>query len=274
MALDLDGPLLLAGAGNMGYALLSGWLEGGLDPARIVVQEPAPQPHIKAALDERGVAMHAEVATLAKPPAVLLLAVKPQVMDAVLPQLARLVGGRTLVVSIAAGQRIAGLAAHLPAGTAVIRAMPNTPASVGRGITVAVGNAQVSAAQREICDGLLRAVGEVGWVDDEGLMDAVTAVSGSGPAYVFHLAECLADAGVAAGLAPELARKLARWTVAGAGELLHRSDLDAATLRRNVTSPGGTTAAALEVLMAQGGLSELMRRAVAAATQRSRELAK
>jgi pyrroline-5-carboxylate reductase len=274
MALDLDGPLLLAGAGNMGYALLSGWLEGGLDPGRIVVQEPAPQRHIKEALDARGIAMHAEVAKMAEAPAVLLLAVKPQVMEEVLPRLAGLVGGRTLVVSIAAGRRIEGLAAHLPAGTAIVRAMPNTPASVGRGITVAVGNAHVSAAQRDACDGLLRAVGEVAWVDDESLMDAVTAVSGSGPAYVFHLAECLAEAGVAAGLAPELAQKLARWTVAGGGELLHRSELDAAMLRRNVTSPGGTTAAALEVLMAQDGLPELMRKAVAAATRRSRELAK
>ena len=274
MTLTLDGPLLLAGAGNMGYALLSGWLEGGLDPARIVVQEPAPQPHIRQALEARGIPVHAEVASLPEPPAVLLVAVKPQAMDEVLPQLATLVGRGTVVVSIAAGRQIAGLAAHLPEGTAIVRAMPNTPASVGRGITVAVGNAHVTAAQRDACDRLLRAVGEVAWIDDEGLMDAVTAVSGSGPAYVFHLAECLAQAGVAAGLAPELAQKLARWTVAGAGELLHRSDLDAATLRRNVTSPAGTTAAALEVLMADDGLAELMRKAVAAAARRSRELAK
>jgi pyrroline-5-carboxylate reductase len=275
MTLQLDGTLLLAGAGNMGYALLAGWLEGGLDPARIVVQEPAPQPHIRQALEAKGIALHAEVAALPEPPAVLLVAVKPQVMDQVLPQLAALVGRGTVVVSIAAGRQIAGLAAHLPEGTAIVRAMPNTPASVGRGITVMVGNAHVTAAQREACDRLLRAVGEVGWVDDEGLIDAVTAVSGSGPAYVFHLAECLAQAGVAAGLQPDLAQKLARWTVAGAGELLHRSDLDAATLRRNVTSPGGTTAAALEVLMAEsGGLPELMRKAVAAAARRSRELAK
>lgn len=274
MSLQLDGTLLLAGAGNMGYALLSGWLEGGLDPRRIFVQEPAPHPRIKEELDVRGVRMHAEIAALPDPPAVLLLAVKPQVVDAVLPQLAGLVGDRTVVVSIAAGRRIAGLAAQLPDGTAVVRAMPNTPASVGRGITVAVGNAHVTVAHRDTCDRLLRAVGEVAWVDDEGLMDAVTAVSGSGPAYVFHLAECLADAGVAAGLAPELAQRLARATVAGAGELLHRSDLDAATLRRNVTSPGGTTAAALDVLMAASGLPELMRKAVGAAAQRSRELAK
>ncbi len=275
MTLHLDGPLLLAGAGNMGYALLSGWLEGGLDPARVIVQEPAPQPRVKAELDARGIRVEDHIDALPEPPAVLLVAVKPQVMDEVLPQLAKLVGRDTLVVSIAAGRRIDGLAVHLPPATAVVRVMPNTPASVGRGISVAVGNAHVGARQRETCDQLMRAVGEVAWVDNEGLLDAVTAVSGSGPAYVFHLAECLAEAGVAAGLAPELAAQLARWTVAGAGELLHRSDLDAATLRRNVTSPGGTTAAALEVLMAADrGLPELMRKAVEAAARRSRELAK
>ena len=274
MSLHLDGPLFLAGVGNMGYALLSGWLEGGLDTARIIVQDPAPQPRVQADLGARGIQVRAEVAALPEPPAALLIAVKPQVMDAVLPQLAKLVGSKTVVISIAAGRRIEGLAAHFPKGTAVVRAMPNTPASVGRGITVAVGNAHVTAAQRDACERLLRAVGEVAWVDDEGFMDAVTAVSGSGPAYVFHLTECLAEAAVAAGLAPDLAQKLARWTVAGAGELLHRSDLDAATLRRNVTSPGGTTFAALEVLSAKEGLPELMRKAVAAAAQRSRELAK
>ncbi len=272
MPLALNGPLHLAGAGNMGPALLSGWLERGLDPKGIVVQEPAPQPHIRQALEARGIATQARIETLPAPPAVLLVAVKPQVMDQVLPQLATLVGPGTVVVSIAAGRQIAGLAAHLPRETAIVRAMPNTPASVGRGITVMVGNAHVTDVQRDACDRLLRAVGEVGWVEDESLLDAVTAVSGSGPAYVFHLAECLAEAGVAAGLQPELAQRLARWTVAGAGELLHRSDLDAAILRRNVTSPGGTTAAALEVLMA--GLPQLMREAVAAAARRSRELAK
>lgn len=275
MPLQLDGTLLLAGAGNMGHALLAGWLQGGLEPRRIMVQDPAPQPHIRQELEARGIKVHAEVAAAPEPPAVVLLAVKPQVVDQVLPQLAKLVGAGTVVVSIAAGQQIAGLAARLPEGTALVRAMPNTPASVGRGITVAVGNPHLTAGQRDACDRLLRAVGEVAWVDDEGLIDAVTAVSGSGPAYVFYLAECLAEAGVAAGLAPALARQLARATVAGAGELLHRSLLDAATLRRNVTSPGGTTAAALEVLMAEsGGMPELMRNAVAAAAQRSRELAK
>jgi pyrroline-5-carboxylate reductase len=275
MPLQIDGTLLLAGAGSMGHALLAGWLQGGLEPARIMVQDPAPQPHIRQELEARGIKLHTGVEAVPEPPAVLLLAVKPQVMDEVLAQLAKLVGSGTVVVSIAAGRQIAGLAAHLPEGTAVVRAMPNTPASVGRGITVAVGNAHVTGAQRDTCDRLLRAVGEVAWVDDEGLIDAVTAVSGSGPAYVFYLAECLAEAGVAAGLAPALARQLARATVAGAGELLHRSLLDAGTLRRNVTSPGGTTAAALEVLTAEHeGLPELMRNAVAAAARRSRELAK
>lgn len=274
MTLHLDGPLLLTGAGNMGYALLSGWLKGGLDPARVIVQEPAPQARVQDELNARNIRVEGRIATLPQAPAVMLLAVKPQTMDEVLPPLAKLVDGSTLVISIAAGRRMVGLAAHLPQGTAVVRVMPNTPASVGRGISVAVANAHVTPAQRATCDRLMRAVGEVAWVDDEDLMDAVTAVSGSGPAYVFHLAECLTEAGVAAGLEPQLAAQLARWTVAGAGELLHRSDLDAATLRRNVTSPGGTTAAALEVLMAEGGLRDLMRKAVAAATQRSRELAR
>ena len=274
MTLKIDGTLLLAGAGNMGAALLAGWLERGLDPAHILVQDPAPPPPAKALLDRHGIAAQAVVGALTEPPAVIVVAVKPQVMDEVFPPLARLAGKSTVVLSIAAGRTIAGFEKHLPQHTAVIRSMPNTPASVGRGITVAVGNAHVTPAQRQACDGLLAAVGEVAWVDDEALLDAVTAVSGSGPAYVFYLAECLGEAGIKAGLAPELARKLARWTVAGAGELLHRSDLGAETLRQNVTSPGGTTFAALQVLMAQEGLPKLMREAVAAATQRSRELAK
>jgi pyrroline-5-carboxylate reductase len=274
MTLKLDGPLLLAGAGNMGYAMLTGWLERGLDPARIVVQDPAPSPRVKEQLDRHGIEVRAEVRSLPEAPAVLLVAVKPQVMDEVFPPLARLARKNTVVLSIAAGRRIDGFEAHLPQGTAVVRAMPNTPASVGRGITVAVPNAHVTPEQREACDQLLRAVGEVAWVADESLMDAVTAVSGSGPAYVFHLAECLAEAGVKAGLAPELAQQLACCTVAGAGELLHRSDLGPTVLRQNVTSPNGTTFAALQVLMVEDGLAKLMREAVAAAARRSRELAK
>ncbi|HUC45632.1 MAG TPA: pyrroline-5-carboxylate reductase [Hyphomicrobiaceae bacterium] len=275
MTLQIDGTLLLAGAGNMGSAMLAGWLQQGLAPAQMIVQDPAPPPRATELLARHGLTAQAAVGALSDPPAVIVVAVKPQVMDEVFPGLAKLTGKSTVVLSIAAGRTIAGFARHLPAGSAVVRAMPNTPAAVGRGITVGVPNAHVTARQRATCDALLRAIGEVSWIDDESLIDAVTAVSGSGPAYVFYLAECLADAAVKAGLPPELAQKLARTTVAGSGELLHQSDLGADVLRQNVTSPGGTTYAALEVLMARnGGLPELMREAVAAAARRSRELAK
>jgi pyrroline-5-carboxylate reductase len=204
--------------------------------------------------------------------AAVMVAVKPQVAPEVMPALAPLVGAATVVVSIMAGRTLQFLEAALP-GAAVIRAMPNTPAAIGRGITVAVANARVSSEQRGLVHTLLSTVGAVEWAPDEALMDAVTALSGSGPAYVFLLAEAMARAGVAAGLPPALAETLARATVAGSGELLHRSPLDAATLRQHVTSPGGTTAAALDVLMAQDGLEPLMTKAIAAATKRSRDLA-
>ena len=176
------------------------------------------------------------------------------------------------MLSVAAGRTIASLARHFAPGTAIVRSIPNTPAAVGRGITVAIANAAVAPAQRQLCDALLAAVGEVAWVTDERLIDAATAVSGSGPAYVFLLAECLAEAGRAVGLAPGLAAQLARATVSGAGELMHQSDLSPAVLRQNVTSPKGTTAAALEVLMAGDGLQALLTRAVAAAEKRAGEL--
>ena len=275
MTLQIDGTLLLAGAGNMGSAMLAGWLQEGLAPAQILVQDPAPPARATELLARHGLTAQAAVGALSDPPAVIVVAVKPQVMDEVLPGLAKLTGKSTVVLSIAAGRTIAGFARHLPAGSAVVRAMPNTPAAVGRGITVGVPNAHVTARQRATCDALLRAIGEVSWIDDESLIDAVTAVSGSGPAYVFYLAECLADAAVKVGLPPELAQKLARTTVAGSGELLHQSDLGADVLRQNVTSPGGTTFAALQVLMTRnGGLPELVCEAVAAAARRSRELAK
>jgi pyrroline-5-carboxylate reductase len=275
MTLKLDGPLLLAGAGNMGWAMLSGWLERGLDPASIIVQDPAPPARVEQQLDAHGIKVQAEVRAMPEPPAVIVVAVKPQVIDEVFPPLGRLARQNTVVLSVAAGRRMEGFEPHLGAGVAVVRAMPNTPASVGRGITVAIGNRHLTPAQRATCDALLKAIGEVAWIDDEGLMDAVTAVSGSGPAYVFYLAECMARAGAEAGLPPELAEQLARWTVSGAGELLHRSDLDAAALRQNVTSPNGTTFAALQVLMdADAGMAKLMAKAVAAAARRSRELAK
>ena len=275
MTLQIDGTLLLAGAGNMGSAMLAGWLQEGLAPAQILVQDPAPPARATELLARHGLTAQAAVGALSDPPAVIVVAVKPQVMDEVFPGLAKLTGKSTVVLSIAAGRTIAGFARHLPAGSAVVRAMPNTPAAVGRGITVGVPNAHVTARQRATCDALLRAIGEVSWIDDESLIDAVTAVSGSGPAYVFYLAECLADAAVKVGLPPELAQKLARTTVAGSGELLHQSDLGADVLRQNVTSPGGTTFAALQVLMTRnGGLPELVCEAVAAAARRSRELAK
>jgi pyrroline-5-carboxylate reductase len=273
MTLNGDGILFLAGVGNMGQALLGGWLARGLDPRRVIVQDPAPPAEGRALLARHDITAHASVRTLPEPPAVIVLAVKPQVMDEVLPPLAPLASSNTAVLSIAAGRTIAGIARHFRQGCAVIRAMPNTPAAVGRGITVAVANAHVTAAQKAHCDGLLRAVGDVAWAAQEDLLDAVTAVSGSGPAYVFYLTECLAAAGQCAGLAPELAERLARATVAGAGELLYRSRLGAETLRQNVTSPNGTTHAALTVLMAEDGLAKLMRKAVAAATKRSQELA-
>ena len=273
MALTLEGDLVLAGAGNMGGAMLAGWLERGLDPRSILVQDPSPPPAVAALLSKHGIAAQAEVAPRSAPPAVLLVAVKPQIMDEVFPRLARLVAPSTVVLSIAAGKTVASFEKHLPKGSAVVRSIPNTPASVGRGITVATANAAVTAAQKAKCDALLSAIGEVAWVDDEALIDPVTAVSGSGPAYVFYLTECLAEAGVKAGLERGLAEKLARWTVAGAGELLHRSDLPAGTLRQNVTSPNGTTYAALQVLMSEKGIQPIMTEAIAAATRRSRELA-
>lgn len=272
MRIDLKGPLLLVGAGNMGLAMLSGWIARGLPASQVLVQDPSPPPAARAFLDQHGIPAQARLDT-ALTPAVIVMAVKPQIMGEVLPSIARHVGPDTVLLSIAAGRTIASFEQALSAGTAVVRAMPNTPASVGRGITVCAANAHVTPAQRQACDGLLAAIGAVGWVEEEGDIDAVTAVSGSGPAYVFYLAECMAAAGVAAGLKPELAEKLARWTVAGAGELLHRSDLDAGTLRQNVTSPNGTTYAALQVLMADDGMRPLLERAIAAAAKRSRELA-
>jgi len=267
---SFSGLVVLVGAGKMGGALLEGWLRLGLDPAHVAVLEPQPSPQL-AALARRGLKLNPDAKTLAGV-AAIVVALKPQVAAQALPALAALVSPSTVVLSIMAGRTLQFLAATLDRRCAMVRAMPNTPAAIGRGITVAVPR-NASAAQRELVDRLLAATGAVQWIDDETLMDAVTAVSGSGPAYVFLLAEALAQAGIAAGLPAPLAARLARDTVAGAGELLHRSPLDAATLRQNVTSPGGTTAAALAVLMGENGLAALMTRAIAAATARSRELA-
>lgn len=267
---NFTGSLVLAGAGKMGGAMLSGWLDGGLDAKRVTIIEPYPSDDTRGFV-ARGVHLNPEIKSIGTAN-VLVLAVKPQMFRDAGPQLKPLVGASTLVVSIMAGTTIAGITEVC--GGKVIRAMPNTPAAIGRGITVAVPANGVTPDQRAVADALLRATGGVEWVDDEALMDAVTAVSGSGPAYVFLLAEELARAGIAAGLPEALATTLARATVSGSGELLRLSDLDSATLRKNVTSPGGTTAAALEVLMDANGFQPLLTRAVAAATKRSRELAK
>jgi len=267
---DLTGTILLAGAGKMGGAMLEGWLALGLDARKIAVIEPQPSGEI-AALATRGLRLNPSAGALGEVAAVVI-AVKPQVAPEVMPTLSPFVDGTTAVVSIMAGRTLRFLEGALPRA-ACIRAMPNTPAAIGRGITVAVPNARVTDTQRALVHALLSAIGAVEWIADEALMDAVTAVSGSGPAYVFLLAEAMARAGAAAGLPEALAATLARATVAGAGELLNRSPLDAATLRQNVTSPGGTTAAGLDVLMGKDGLAPLMTQAIAAATKRSRDLA-
>lgn len=265
----IPGTLVLVGAGKMGGAMLEGWLARKLPPRKMVVLEPQPSKQIKA-LARRGVRINPKGKL--EPAAAIVIAVKPQTALEALPALVPLLGRQTVAVSIMAGRTLAFLETALP-DAAIVRAMPNTPAAIGRGITVAVGNRRVSASARKLAHALLAATGTVEWVSDEVLMDAVTAVSGSGPAYVFLLAETMARAGEAAGLPPKLAERLARETVSGAGELMHRSPLPAATLRQNVTSPGGTTAAALGVLMANDGLDPLMTKAVAAATRRGKELA-
>jgi pyrroline-5-carboxylate reductase len=267
---NLEAPLVLAGAGKMGSAMLAGWLAQGLDAKRVVVIEPHPSDEIRA-LAAKGIRLNPSSKDVGAA-ATLVVALKPQSFREAGPDLKPFAGPATLAVSIMAGTTIAAI--ETVCGSIVVRAMPNTPAAIGRGITVAVASQNVSTDQRAVADALLRATGSVEWVDDESLMDAVTAVSGSGPAYVFLLAEELARAGIEAGLPPDLATRLARETVAGSGELLHRSELASATLRQNVTSPGGTTAAALEVLMAKDGMQPLLTRAVAAATRRSKELAK
>jgi len=250
--------------------MLEGWLARGLKPKQVTVIEPQPARALKA-LARRGLRINPKGKI--GPATAIVVAVKPQSAPEAVPPLAPYVGKATLVLSIMAGRTIGFLEKTLPPGAAIVRAMPNTPAAIGRGISIAVANRNVSARQRKQASDLLAAIGKVEWVGDETLMDAVTALSGSGPAYLFLLVEAMTKAGVAAGLPADLAGILARETVTGSAELLHRSDLDAATLRPNVTSPGGTTAAALEVLMGADGFDALLTHAIAAATRRSRALA-
>ncbi|MBU2581177.1 MAG: pyrroline-5-carboxylate reductase [Alphaproteobacteria bacterium] len=272
MSLKLPGPILILGAGKMGGALLAGLLDKGLSPADVLIQDPAPPPEAAKLIAERGIRRAARFDELKTPPSVILAAVKPQIMDQVFASAAHHAGPDTLTLSIAAGRTIASFAAHLPAAAAIVRAMPNTPAAIGHGMTVCCANDAATAAHKELATALMSAVGKVAWVTDEALMDAVTAVSGSGPAYVFHLVECMTEAGIAAGLQPALAAELARSTVSGSGALLDATDLPAGDLRKNVTSPGGTTAAALEVLMAGDAMQDLFKRAIAAARDRGQQL--
>lgn len=266
----MTGPVLLVGCGKMGAAMLEGWLAGSMLAAGAHLVEPNAAA-VAGFRDRKGVACHARIEDLPADlaPEIVVLAVKPQTMAAVLPLLARFKAATFL--SIAAGKRIAGLSAGL-GGAAIVRSMPNTPAAVGRGMTVAVAGPGVTEAARRRCDELMSAVGEVAWVEDERLIDPVTAVSGGGPAYVFLLIETLAAAGVKAGLPADLAMRLARVTVSGSGELARLSPEPAATLRQNVTSPGGTTLEALKVLMAEDGIQPVFDRAIAAATRRAGEL--
>jgi len=261
----------------MGAAMLEGWLAAGTVASVVVVEPQGFVPAHDRSSDRPGTRIVRCAGVSQIPPDfdpdVVVFAVKPQVMDEVVPGYRRFTRPGTVFLSIAAGKTIGWFAARLGEDAAIVRAMPNTPAAVGRGMTVAVANQAVTDAQRRQCDCLLAAVGDVAWVEDEGHLDAVTAVSGGGPAYVFLLIETLAKAGVAAGLPEDLAMRIARATVAGSGELAHRSTEPAATLRQNVTSPKGTTLAALEVLMAEDGIQPLFDRAIAAATARSRELA-
>lgn len=260
--------LVLLGCGKMGSAMLQGWLAAGLEPSAVTVIEPNPSPWLIGT----GVKITSDVP---HSPAVVVVAVKPQMVAEALPVLFAMGGGGTVFLSIAAGTTIETYEQMLGATTPVVRAMPNTPAAIGKGITALIGNEAVSTERLELAERLLSVVGQTVRLEQEADMDAVTAVSGSGPAYVFHLIETLAEAGAAEGLSPELAMQLAKATVAGAGALAETAEDDPTQLRINVTSPAGTTAAALEVLMNETeGFPRLMRRAVAAAAARSRELGK
>jgi len=261
-----DRGLVLLGCGKMGSAMLAGWLKDGLPPASVWVIDPQPSDWVMGL----GVQVNA---TLPESPGIVLVAVKPQMMGAALPSLVALGGGDTLFISVAAGTSIATFEDVLGHGTPIVRAMPNTPAAIGQGITALIGNGAASAAQLDLAEGLMSAIGQTVRLESEAQMDAVTGLSGSGPAYVFHLIETMAAAGAAQGLPGALAMQLAKATVAGAGALAMQADEDPGQLRVNVTSPNGTTQAALEVLMdEQDGFAPLLQRAVAAATDRSKEL--
>ena len=263
------GKLLLVGCGKMGGAMLDGWLTRGLAAADVLVAEP-----VEALRPNKpGLRAVGSTSEISDTPEIVVLAVKPQTMDGVLPDLKRFAEAGSVFLSIAAGKTLKYFASHLGAAAKVVRSMPNTPAAVRQGITVACAAKGVSAAEKQRCQQLLEAVGQALWVEDEALLDPVTALSGSGPAYVFLLVEAMAAAGAKLGLKPEMAMQLARATVAGSGVLLKQSSEPAQQLRVNVTSPGGTTAEALKVLMAADGIQPVFDKALAAASRRSKELA-
>jgi len=272
MTIELRGTLVLVGAGKMGGAMLEGWLRSGADSDKLVTLDPSPSSEVKKVIEKHGVRWNPPISSIGNAQ-VILIAVKPQIMEEVLPSIIPLARSKPLIISVAAGKTIASFERHFGNTAAIIRTIPNTPAAVGRGITALAVNANVSPAQLQLARTLLSAIGEVVTVPDEGMIDAATAVSGSGPAYVFYLTECLAAAGAKAGLPADLAMQLARTTVAGAGELMRMSSEPPAALRQNVTSPKGTTHAALQVLMGENGMQPLFDRAIAEATRRSRELA-
>jgi pyrroline-5-carboxylate reductase len=272
MSISLEGTIVLVGAGKMGGAMLEGWLAAGANPEKIVVLDPFASEEMKVLLVKHGVALNPRVADI-RAVEVILVAVKPQMMEDVLPTIVTLGASNPLILSVAAGKTIASFERHFGSRAAIIRTIPNTPAAIGRGITAMCANPNVSNKQMQLATALLGEIGEVVTVDREDLIDCVTAVSGSGPAYVFYLTECLANAAEKIGIPGALAMQLARATVAGSGELMRVSGTDAATLRQNVTSPKGTTYAALQVLMADDGMKPLFEKAIKAAADRSRELA-
>lgn len=271
----IEGTILLVGCGRMGGALLDGWFKCGLNPVDVIVVEPAGRDAVTPCAEHRALTVLPQTHDVPRDfhPDVILFAVKPQVADETIPEYVRFADDQPVFLSVIAGKATEFFQNHLGEKATIVRAMPNTPAAVGKAISVLYAASGASAMQRRVCEVLMNAVGEVEWIADESLMDAVTAVSGSGPAYVFLLAECMRDAGIAAGLPPDLAARLAYATLSGAGAMLEQENVQPEMLRQNVTSPGGTTAAALSVLMAEGGFEQLLTRAVAAAAKRSKELA-
>lgn len=267
----LNEHVCLIGAGNMGGAMLTGWLEGGLPAKNVTIVDPGPAKPIAGLIEQHGMRWERSVPSDLEA-SVVFLAVKPQTMEALVPKLAQ-IGGSPLFITIAAGKDLQFYERYLPLAP-IVRAMPNTPALIGQGITAAFGNDRVDADARMRADAILRVSGSVEWLDQEPLIDAVTAVSGSGPAYLFYLTECLALAGEKAGLPRALAERLARKTMTGSAALMAQSEDLPQELRRKVTSPGGTTQAALEILQEDSGLESLMERAVAAGRDRAHELSK